>query len=506
MGLKDIYTIKQARYVAYGLQGERTFLLPLNEDTRILSGLTESVLHSDLPTPTDTLSDDAFERLCRDVVKWQASHFFDNKAPKESSYIPPSGKIVDKSDLSQLIDASLDMWLTAGRFNTEFETKLQAFMGIKFAISTNSGSSANLLAMSALTSPSLGARQLKAGDEVLTLAAGFPTTVVPIIQNNLTPVFVDVDIRTHNVDVEALKAAVSPKTKAIFIAHTLGNPYNVAAVKSLANEHGLWLIEDNCDALGATYDGQLTGTFGDLSTLSFYPAHHMTMGEGGAVLTSNALLKKIILSMRDWGRDCWCEPGESNACSKRFGWQLGSLPESYDHKYTYSHLGYNLKVTDWQAAIGITQLEKVPNFIQKRRANYDWLQKELAIFPHLKVAKETDKAKASWFGLVLTVTDDAPFTRLALTKYLEKNGVGTRLVFGGNLLRQPFCTTHDFSLRIGNGPLMSSTNLSEADMARLPFTEQSLHCSFWIGVWPGIETNERKHIVDTFSAFYQEQL
>ena len=506
INIKDIVTLNIiGRAVIYALTNKTAYLISISEKNKATTGLTESTPISALPNPHEHLSDLEFECLCRDVIKWQSNHFLENKLQKKSPYIPPSGKVLDNHDLSQLIDASLDMWLTTGRFNTKFETALSHFIGTKFAISVNSGSSANLLAITALSSPSLGNRQLKKGDEVLTLAAAFPTTVVPIIQNNFVPVFIDIESKTANVDVSQLEAALSEKTKAIFIAHTLGNPYNLSAIKTFANTHNLWLIEDNCDALGATYNGKRTGSFGDISTLSFYPAHHITTGEGGAVLTSNALLKKIMLSIRDWGRDCWCEPGESNTCSKRFKFQLGSLPTGYDHKYTYSHMGYNLKMTDWQAAIGLSQLEKASDFIHLRQKNYTWLQKILSSFPYLHITTSTKNATPSWFGLLITIDQNAPFTRLKLIEYLEENNIGTRLLFSGNLLRQPFVSTHDFPLRIGKSPIYRSKELTEKHIQKLPITEKYMNHSFWIGVWPGIKESERQTIANTFSSFFEAQ-
>lgn len=353
-------------------------------------------------------------------------------------YIPVTGKILDEDDLVNLVDSSLDMWLTAGRFATEFEKSFAQSFGTKFALLVNSGSSANLVAFTALTSPRLGDRQIKRGDEVITVAAGFPTTVNPIIQNGCVPVFVDVLLGTYDIDITKLEAALSPKTKAVMIAHTLGNAFDVKAVKEFCDRHGLWLVEDCCDALGATVDGKPIGTYGDIATVSFYPAHHITMGEGGAVCMSNAQLKLAAESIRDWGRDCWCPPGKDNTCKKRYDWQLGDLPEGYDHKYIYSHIGYNLKVSDMQAAVGVSQLKKLPGFIERRRENFNYLSSKMAdLEGDLILPKSLKGSNPSWFGFALTVEPRAGITRNALVKRLESEKIGTRLLFGGHLLKQP---------------------------------------------------------------------
>lgn len=384
--------------------------------------------------------------------------------------IPASGKVIGARELQFLVEASLDGWLTTGRFNDEFERKLAAFLGVKHVLTTNSGSSANLLAFTALTSPSLGLRALKAGDEVISVAAGFPTTVNPIIQNGCVPVFVDVHIPTYNVDVSQLEAAISDKTRAIMLAHTLGNPYNLKVVTELARKHRLWLVEDCCDALGSTYDGRLVGTFGDIGTLSFYPAHHITMGEGGAVFTSNSELKRILESFRDWGRDCYCAPGMENTCGKRFGWELGALPKGYDHKYTYSHAGFNLKITDMQAACGLAQLERLPGFIERRRANFNFLRKRLeSLRDFLILPEPTESSDPSWFGFLITLRDNAPVNRVDLLKYLDQYRIGTRLLFAGNLVRQPYFASRKFRV-----------------VGELPRTDKILNDTFWIGVYPGL--------------------
>jgi CDP-6-deoxy-D-xylo-4-hexulose-3-dehydrase len=386
------------------------------------------------------------------------------------SVVPPSGKVVGAEELKNMVEASLDGWLTTGRFNAEFEKKLAAFIGIKHLITVNSGSSANLVAFNTLTSPKLGARAIQKGDEVIGVAAGFPTTVNPILQFGAVPVFVDVDPLTHNIDASKIEAAISPKTKAIMLAHSLGNPFNLDVVTALCKKYNLWLVEDCCDALGTTYRGQMVGTFGDIATLSFYPAHHITMGEGGAVFTKHDELKNIAESFRDWGRDCYCAPGKDNTCGKRFCQKLGNLPEGYDHKYTYSHLGYNLKITDMQAACGLAQLDKAPAFIQARKDNFAFLKarlKDCEEFLHLPVA--TEHSDPSWFGFPITLKDNSPVTRLDLLTYLDQNKVGTRLLFAGNLTCQPYMIGANYRI---SGDL---TN-----------TDKVMNNTFWIGVQPAL--------------------
>lgn len=401
------------------------------------------------------------------------------------TYVPVSGKVFDEQELVKLVDSSLDFWLTTGRYAAEFEERFAQWMGVKHCLLVNSGSSANLVALSALTSPKLGEKQLKPGDEVITVAAGFPTTVNPIFQNQLIPVFLDVKLPGYDLDIEQLESALSEKTKAIMIAHTLGNPFNLEAVMAFAEKHNLWVVEDNCDAVGSLYKGQKTGTFGHLATVSFYPAHHMTMGEGGAVLTSDTRLKKIVESFRDWGRDCWCAPGVDNTCNKRFGWQLGDLPFGYDHKYTYSHVGYNLKMTDMQAAVGVAQLDKLPGFIQKRRENFDFLHQKLQDLQDVLVLPEASPhSEPSWFGFPILVREDAPFSRNDLVKYLEEKRIGTRLLFGGNLLRQPLYQGLNYRV-IGD--------LSNAD--------KIMEGVFWIGVFPGLTEEMLEYVAETMRAF-----
>ena len=384
--------------------------------------------------------------------------------------VPPSGKVIGAQELKYMVEASLDGWLTTGRFNAEFEKKLGAFIGIKHLITVNSGSSANLVAFNTLTSPKLGERAIQKGDEVIGVAAGFPTTVNPILQFGAVPVFVDVDPLTHNIDASKIEAAIGPKTKAIMLAHSLGNPFNLDVVSALCKKYKLWLVEDCCDALGSTYRGQMVGTFGDIATLSFYPAHHITMGEGGAVFTNNDELKTIAESFRDWGRDCYCQPGKDNTCGKRFCQQLGDLPYGYDHKYTYGHLGYNLKITDMQAACGLAQLERAPQFIQARKENFAFLKerlKDCAEFVNLPEA--TEHSDPSWFGFPITLKDNCPVTRLDLLTYLDQNKVGTRLLFAGNLTRQPYMAGANYRI---SGDLNHTDNV--------------MNNTFWIGVQPAL--------------------
>jgi CDP-6-deoxy-D-xylo-4-hexulose-3-dehydrase len=387
-----------------------------------------------------------------------------------ASVVPPSGKVLDAAELKLMVEASLDGWLTTGRFNDEFEKKLAAFLGVQYLITVNSGSSANLVAFTTLTSPALGERAIKPGDEVIGVAAGFPTTVNPILQFGAVPVFVDVEIGNYNIDASKIEAAISPKTKAIMLAHTLGNPYNLEVITALCKKYNLWLVEDCCDALGSTYNGQLVGTFGDIGTLSFYPAHHITMGEGGAVFTNNPDLKRIAESFRDWGRDCYCAPGKDNTCGRRFSQQFGSLPEGYDHKYTYSHLGYNLKITDMQAACGLAQLEKAPLFIQQRKDHFAFLKERLASCEEFLILPQaTPNSDPSWFGFPITLREDSPVSRVDLLQYLDQNRVGTRLLFAGNLTRQPYMVGRNYRV---------SGDLTNTDIV--------MNNTFWIGVQPAL--------------------
>jgi len=421
--------------------------------------------------PLQPISTEAIRRQIAELVQQYAaiahapSVFLPGASP-----VPPSGKLIGAQELKYMVEASLDGWLTTGRFNAEFEKKLAAFIGIKHLITVNSGSSANLVAFNTLTSPKLGERAIKKGDEVIGVAAGFPTTVNPILQFGAVPVFVDVDLVTHNIDASKIAAAIGSKTKAIMLAHSLGNPFNLDVVTALCKKHNLWLIEDCCDALGSTYRGQMVGTFGDIATLSFYPAHHITMGEGGAVFTKHDELKTIAESFRDWGRDCYCQPGKDNTCGKRFCQQLGDLPFGYDHKYTYSHLGYNLKITDMQAACGLAQLERAPEFIQTRKDNFTFLKERLKDCEEfISLPEATEHSDPSWFGFPITLKENCPVTRLDLLTYLDQNKIGTRLLFAGNLIRQPYMSGAQYRI---------SEDLINTDIV--------MNNTFWIGVQPSL--------------------
>lgn len=415
-----------------------------------------------------------------DATKEYGDSFFGSgKFIPGETVVPVSGKVLDSSDLVALVDSSLDGWLTAGRFTEEFQSKLSKYVGVRKALFVNSGSSANLLALSALTSPKLGKRALKPGDEVLTVAMGFPTTVNPIIQNGLKPVFVDVELGTYDANVEMLRAAVSSKTKAIMMAHTLGNPFNLDVVQELCKAHGLWLVEDSCDALGSKYRGQRTGGFGDTATVSFYPAHHITTGEGGAVFSKSPLVSKQVESFRDWGRDCYCETGHDNTCFKRFDWQLGDLPHGYDHKYIYSHVGYNLKATDMQAALGVSQLAKLDYFVERRKANFDFLLNRLKAVDGLILPRATEHSEPSWFGFPITIQPGHHLTRDKVISHLDKKKIGTRLMFAGNILKQPAYKNLDFRV-VGN----------------LENTDLIMKNSFWVGVYPGLTEEMLSFIAD----------
>jgi CDP-6-deoxy-D-xylo-4-hexulose-3-dehydrase len=395
--------------------------------------------------------------------------------------VPPSGKVIGAAELEHLVEASLDGWLTTGRFNELFQNRLGAYLGRKHVLTTNSGSSANLLALTSLTSPLLGERALRAGDEVITVAAGFPTTVNPILQNGLVPVFIDVTLPTYNIDVEAIEAAIGPRTRAIMIAHTLGNPFDLRRVMEIVERHGLWLVEDCCDALGSTYQGRKVGTFGHVGTLSFYPAHHITMGEGGAVFTDDPVLKRAIESIRDWGRDCYCAPGRDNTCGKRFKWQLGELPAGYDHKYTYSHLGYNLKITDMQAAVGLAQLDRLEGFVASRKENFRRLHAGLqSCADRLLLPEATEGSDPSWFGFPVTLQPSFRQSREDLLRELNRRKVGTRLLFAGNLLRQPYFAGRTYRVA---GPLDN--------------TDVVMNRTFWVGVYPGLGTEAIDYLAET---------
>jgi CDP-6-deoxy-D-xylo-4-hexulose-3-dehydrase len=429
-----------------------------------------------------------FEGDLLDKLKEKAQRNITKKPVAGKDYIPVTGKLIDSDDLLSAVDASLDGWLTTGRFANQFEKELAKYFGSRFSLFVNSGSSANLIAFYTLTSSKLGERAIKPGDEVITVAAGFPTTVNPIIQFGCVPVFVDVDIPTYNISVSQLENAISSKTKAIMIAHTLGNPFNLCAVMEFAKKYNLWLIEDDCDSLGATYDNKKTGTFGDLATLSFYPAHHITSGEGGAVLINNASLKKIAESFRDWGRDCWCEPGVDNTCGKRFDQTLGDLPCGYDHKYTYSHLGFNLKATDMQAAIGLNQLKKADIFVERRRQNHKSLYDILRQFDEYFIFPEpTENSNPSWFGFLITIRPGSNINRNELVRYLELNKIGTRLLFAGNLTKQPAYLNASFRI-----------------VGELNNTDLIMNNSFWLGVWPGLDITHYEYIAEVIKKFLKK--
>lgn len=430
------------------------------------------------------------DQLRQEISKLVAQFAEISLAPKPfvagESVIPPAGKVIGARELQLMVEASLDGWLTTGRFNAKFEKKLAEFLGVKYLISVNSGSSANLVAFSTLTSPKLGDRAIRKGDEVIGVAAGFPTTVNPIVQFGAIPVFVDVDMVTHNINADLVESAITPKTKAIMLAHTLGNPFNLAKIKELCNKHSLWLIEDCCDALGATYDGKMVGTFGDIGTLSFYPAHHITMGEGGAVFTNNAQLKLIAESFRDWGRDCYCAPGCDNTCGNRFGQQFGSLPIGYDHKYVYAHIGYNLKITDMQAACGLAQLERAQQFIDTRRQNFQLLKQRLSsLVDFFEIAEATPNSEPSWFGMPLTLKESSGVKRVDLLKFLDQNKIGTRLLFAGNLTRQPYF--HGVEHRV---------------VGDLTNTDRTMNQTFWLGVYPGLNQSHFDYVGEKLEEFF----
>ena len=420
-----------------------------------------------------------------DVIKNNIS----KKIQPGVDYIPVTGKKIDINDILFGVDATLDGWLTTGRYAKEFESKLDNYIGAKKSILVNSGSSANLVAFYSLTSPSLGKRAIQKGDEVVTVAAGFPTTINPVIQFGCIPVFVDIDIPTYNIDVNKIEAAISSKTKAIMIAHSLGNPFNLNVITEIAKKYNLWLIEDDCDSLGATYNGQKTGSFGDLATISFYPAHHITMGEGGAILIKNRRMQMPALSFRDWGRDCYCATGCDNTCGKRYEWKLGDLPEGYDHKYTYSHIGFNLKVTDIQAAIGLSQLSKIDQFVELRRENHKLLYN---IFKPLEeyfiLPEATPNSNPSWFGFMLTIRDSKKIDRNKLVRFLEENKIGSRLFFGGNMTKQP-----------------AYINIEKKVVGSIDNSNKVMNDSFWIGVWPGLNNNHFEHIAEKVRLFLSKQ-
>ena len=448
------------------------------------------------------------EKELREAVKQAAHNYYQkiHSKKRKFSYIPSSGKVLDEADLLNMIDASLDMWLTEGRFTKQFEDNLAEFLQVPFVLTTSSGSSANLLALAALTSPKLGDKRLVKGDEVISVASGFPTTINPIIQFGLVPVFLDTEIGTYNIDTSQIEASITPRTKAIFLAHTLGNMFDMERILTICEKHQLWLIEDTCDALGAEWNGKKAGTIGHIGTYSFYPAHHITTGEGGAIVTSDPQLHSIFLSLRNWGRDCYCKTGMDNTCKNRFNMQLGNLPFGYDHKYTYSHLGFNLKITDWQASIGVSQLKKLPQFLEKRTQNAMYLTKQLAdLQDYLILPQITANVKPSWFGYLISVKEDAPFTKQQLVEYLEAHNVGTRQLFAGNILRQPVFVNHDIALRIGNSSLLHSHLLTEKEYALLPKTEFIMNHTFWVGTFPGLCEEDLEKIVQTIRRFIHEK-
>ena len=459
----------------------------LHMDKSVL--LDKSVFTEEVAEMTSSFMDSVVREMIKGKSKLYYEKFHKPIQHKEftpgESYIRYAGRIYDEKEMISLVDSALDFWLTAGRFAKQFEAEFAKFLGVKHCLLTNSGSSANLLAISALTSPKLGERRLKPGDEVITTACAFPTTVNPIIQNNLIPVFIDVDVGTYNIQADKIEAALSEKTKAIFLAHTLGNPFNLDKIPEICEKYNLWLIEDNCDAVGSKYNGKYTGTFGHIATFSFYPPHHITMGEGGALVTNDAQLKRLIESFRDWGRDCWCEPGHDNTCGKRFGWQLGSLPYGYDHKYIYSHIGYNLKVTDMQAAVGVVQLKKLLEFIEARKRNWQLLYEGLKKYEdYFILPKAADNSDPSWFGFLLTVKESAPFSRNEITNYLEENKIATRLLFSGNIVRHP--GFENIKFRVYN-------NLENTDFV--------MNNTFWIGVYPGLTDEMIDYILGKFDEF-----
>jgi CDP-4-dehydro-6-deoxyglucose reductase, E1 len=435
-------------------------------------------------------NDELRQQILQLVTEYTKQRHAPRKFVPGESMVPPSGKVFGAEEVCNAVDAALDFWLTTGRFNASFERKLAEFLDVRWAVTTNSGSSANLLALAALTSPKLGEQALRPGDEIITVAAGFPTTVNPAVQHGMVPVFVDVEIPTYNIQAEKIEAAVTEKTAAIMVAHTLGNPFNLAEVMRIAKKYDLWVIEDCCDALGSRYEGQLVGTFGDIGTLSFYPAHHITMGEGGAVFANDNQLKILVESFRDWGRDCWCDPGNDNTCGKRFQWQLGDLPFGYDHKYVYSHIGYNLKITDFQAAVGLAQLERLPGFIAQRRENFAYLYERLKPFEEFLILPEaTAGSEPAWFGFPVTLRPEAPLTRLELLTYYDENKIGSRLLFSGNLTRQP--AYKDVRYRIAG---------------ELRNTDLIMNQTFWLGIYPGITREMMDFVAERTGALVKRAL
>ncbi|MCP3794843.1 lipopolysaccharide biosynthesis protein RfbH [Paenibacillus sp. CH40] len=470
--------------------------IPMETESLYLDIRLRTIIKMDKLELVTTISPVLLEKVLRLDILFKVEGYYElfhldkNKGfDSKSSTVSYGGRVYDEKEMRSLVDSSLDFWLTAGRYNKQFEKEYAEFLGVRYALLTNSGSSANLLAFSTLTSPKLKDRQIKPGDEVITVAAGFPTTVTPIVQNGAIPVFIDVELGTYNIIVDRIEEAITPKTKAIMIAHTMGNPFKLDRVMEIATKYNLWVIEDNCDALGSTFNDKLTGTHGDIGTSSFYPPHHMTMGEGGAVYTNNALLKSIIESFRDWGRDCWCPSGCDNTCNKRFGWELGSLPYGYDHKYTYSHIGYNLRVTEMQAAIGVEQLKKVPTFTQARKDNFKRLYEGLKdLEEYFLLPRATEKSDPSWFGFILTVQDGVKFTKNEIVSYLEANRIQTRMLFAGNLTRQP-----------------AFSNVNYRISGDLKNTDKIMRDTFLVGVYPGLTEEKIEYVVSKIRSFVLER-
>jgi len=475
----------------FALQATDFETKPLKHQSYLRVDKTFNLNISRIEKPVAQLSEKTYEKVLRKLitldipnlakVKYKDKPFIPNK-----SVIPPSGKVMGETELQYMVEASLDGWLTTGRFNEQFEKELAEFIGVKSLITVNSGSSANLIAFNTLTSPKLGKKSIQKGDEVIAVAAGFPTTVNPIVQFGAIPVFVDVDLKTHNINADLIEVAITPKTKAIMLAHTLGNPFNLGKVKALCEKHNLWLIEDCCDALGAKYDGKMVGTWGDIATLSFYPAHHITMGEGGAVFSNNRRLMTIAESFRDWGRDCYCNPGCDNTCGTRFNKQLGSLPKGYDHKYTYSHLGFNLKISDMQAACGVAQLKRAPEFIKKRNENFDYLKNRLStLTDFIEFTEATENSTPSWFGFPITIKASSGVSRVELTKYLDQNKIGTRLLFAGNLTRQPYFKHVEYRI---------SGELTNTDI--------TMNSTLWLGIFPALGKEQLDFIAEKLEEFF----
>lgn len=477
------FTIDEKKYVVIKIL-KKSFLA-FNEKSEEIEFLLDEI--ENLNIQEEVLSLQQLELYKRKSIFNAVSEFYSLfHAKKEKIGLNYAGKIYDEKEMIALTDASLDFWLTSGRYCAGFEKKLAKYLGVRYALLTNSGSSANLLALSALTSPKLGDRRIQRGDEVITVAAGFPTTIAPIVQNGLIPVFLDIDLGTYNIKTDLLEEAISEKTKVIMIAHTMGNPFDLGKIMEVAEKYNLWVIEDNCDALGAKYNGKLTGTHGHIGTSSFYPPHHITMGEGGAVYTNDPKLKVIIESFRDWGRDCWCPSGCDDTCKKRFGWQLGDLPQGYDHKYTYSHLGYNLKVTDMQAAIGIEQLNKLPNFIELRNRNFNLLKEKLKVIEDYVILPEAnDNSEPSWFGFIITLKDNSTVSRNELVRYLEDSKIQTRMLFAGNITKQPAFEGVEYRV-VGD----------------LTNTDKIMNDTFLVGVYPGINVNEINYMANQIISIF----